>query len=180
MVAKNMGRLYDTKEWKNIRHSKLQKNPVCEYCNQTANLEIDHICDHNNNIDLFLDIDNLQTLCHHHHSQKTLYDGKVKNLNESNDKFIIVISDDNKLEKKLDSYVLLFGNILPACQGYAHECSNKLIIHTKFSKSNIYMILRTIILKNKVKPLVVIENQCSDYSTKWIEALLDNWGIKHE
>lgn len=64
------------------------KQPFCQKCETTFNLQIDHIIEHQNNLQYFLDPNNLQTLCIRCHSQKTLQNQKLKKLIVRKDVFI--------------------------------------------------------------------------------------------
>lgn len=72
-------RLYSTSKWQKIRARQLYKSPLCAYCYAqglivAANI-VDHITPHKNNIDLFFDSQNLQSLCKHcHDSHKQRYE----------------------------------------------------------------------------------------------------------
>ncbi|WP_212752326.1 HNH endonuclease [Mycoplasma miroungigenitalium] len=74
---------YNSTEWIKLRDEHLNNQPYCVKCSTTLRLQVDHIIPHNNRIDLFLDHNNLQTLCISHHAEKTnqlrfLRDYKVK------------------------------------------------------------------------------------------------------
>ncbi|BAW18551.1 hypothetical protein MBVG596_1073 [Mycoplasmopsis bovigenitalium] len=62
---------YNSKRWIALRDKHLWKQPYCVKCETTFNLQVDHIISHRNNENLFLDPENLQTLCIQHHSEKT-------------------------------------------------------------------------------------------------------------
>lgn len=65
-------KLYNTRAWKRLREMHLRKYPFCLICGSIYKRQVDHIEDHKGDTDLFFDSDNLQTLCHVHHSQKTM------------------------------------------------------------------------------------------------------------
>lgn len=75
--TRSVSDLYATKEWKNLRDEKLNQNPFCEKCNATTNLHVDHIWEHNNDKDLFYNINNLMTLCRSCHFAKTMKDKEL-------------------------------------------------------------------------------------------------------
>lgn len=61
--------------WRKIRRAHLNKYPLCAECKRNGIVrlanEVDHIRPHRGNIDLFFDMDNLQSLCKSCHSSKT-------------------------------------------------------------------------------------------------------------
>jgi 5-methylcytosine-specific restriction protein A len=65
---------YDA-EWRRLRARHLRDNPYCVECAKFGKVEkateVDHIIPHKGDDSLRLDPDNLQSLCHYHHSQKT-------------------------------------------------------------------------------------------------------------
>ncbi|WP_429977040.1 HNH endonuclease, partial [Mycoplasmopsis bovis] len=63
---------YNSPEWLKLRDKHLWKQPYCVDCDITWNLQVDHIIPHNQVKELFLDENNLQTLCNSCHAQKTL------------------------------------------------------------------------------------------------------------
>ena len=64
--------LYNSKQWKALRRMFLRQHPICmvEGCNEPATI-VDHIRDHHGDRELFFSWDNLQSLCKHHHDEKT-------------------------------------------------------------------------------------------------------------
>lgn len=74
-----IGRMYLMPEWRDpivgLRAMHMAKEPLCRKCRaegiNTAGVDVDHVIPHRGDIDLFLDSDNLQTLCKSHHSMKT-------------------------------------------------------------------------------------------------------------
>lgn len=75
---KEIKKLYNSSNWKNLRNRKLDINPICEICDDFRFLEIDHIIDHCGNEKIFYDIENLRTLCKTHHSKKSLAIIRIK------------------------------------------------------------------------------------------------------
>lgn len=63
--------LYRTTAWRKLRAKHLSYNPYCVMCGAPAKI-VDHIHAHKGNMDLFLNEDNLQSLCMSCHSAKTL------------------------------------------------------------------------------------------------------------
>lgn len=62
-----------TRRWRKLRALKLDANPRCEWsagCGRPAT-EVDKIIPYAERPDLQFDWDNLQSLCHDHHEQKT-------------------------------------------------------------------------------------------------------------
>ena len=74
-----IGRMYHLAEWKDpiigLRAQHIAKEPMCRECMRLGirkvGREVDHVIPHRGNMSLFLDADNLQTLCKPHHSKKT-------------------------------------------------------------------------------------------------------------
>jgi 5-methylcytosine-specific restriction protein A len=67
-------RLYNSKEWKNLRAEKLRRFPLCEMCIRERRISKACQIDHIRAISAggaALDIRNLQSLCHSCHSRKT-------------------------------------------------------------------------------------------------------------
>ena len=60
-------RLYDNMRWRKVRQMVLNDEPLCRMClsiNRTSPATVaDHIKPHKNDINLFYDRDNLQSLC---------------------------------------------------------------------------------------------------------------------
>lgn len=79
-----IGRLYHLPEWKDpvigLRAQQLAKEPLCRECRgygiRRAGTTADHVVPHKGIMSLFLDPDNLQTLCTPHHSMKTAKEKK--------------------------------------------------------------------------------------------------------
>ncbi|KAA0689841.1 HNH endonuclease [Neorhizobium sp. P12A] len=72
-------RLYNGKRWKALRAWQLAREPLCRFCLITEEVTeatvVDHIRKHNGQLDLFYAVDNLQSLCKHHHdSAKQMID----------------------------------------------------------------------------------------------------------
>ena len=68
-------KLYNSRQWNALRAGQLAREPWCADClaegrHVMAN-EVDHIKPHNGDTSLFLDANNLQSLCKPHHSRKT-------------------------------------------------------------------------------------------------------------
>lgn len=71
--------MYNLPEWRNpkigIKHARLAMEPSCRECAKadivTAATEVDHIIPHRGDMDLFISIENTQSLCRRHHSMKT-------------------------------------------------------------------------------------------------------------
>jgi len=59
--------LYRLNQWTKLRRRKLSADPLCWYCLQTGVVTaadtVDHIRPHKGDVSLFLDWDNLQSLC---------------------------------------------------------------------------------------------------------------------
>lgn len=69
-------RLYFTRRWKKLRERQLLIEPYCAECAKkgmrTRATDVDHIRPHRGIRRLFYDSDNLQSLCHSCHSEKTM------------------------------------------------------------------------------------------------------------
>jgi len=65
---------YDS-QWDKARRGWLAKHPLCVECERgnriTAATTVDHIIPHRGDMALFWDTSNWQSLCKHHHDQKT-------------------------------------------------------------------------------------------------------------
>lgn len=65
-------KLYDSKVWRQLRNLHLSRHPLCALClkegKTVAGNTVHHIKPHRGDWSLFNDIDNLETLCHKHHS----------------------------------------------------------------------------------------------------------------
>ena len=64
-----MSRIYDKKRWRRLRKYQLAINPLCAACGRPAT-DVDHIKPISAGGHAW-DLDNLQSLCHQHHSIKT-------------------------------------------------------------------------------------------------------------
>ena len=64
-------RLYRTQRWKSMRIKVLQANPLCVHCKIAIATQVDHIISHKGDYNLFYSFNNLQSLCHQCHSNKT-------------------------------------------------------------------------------------------------------------
>jgi 5-methylcytosine-specific restriction protein A len=66
-------RLYDSAVWRKLRRVKLARDPLCEMCREEGRVvaasHVHHRVEIRDNRELALDIDNLVSLCHSHHSQ---------------------------------------------------------------------------------------------------------------
>lgn len=68
--------------WPRLRLLHLHREPLCRECMKagivTTGQEVDHIIPHDGTPELRLNSANLQTLCRHHHSQKTMRETLAK------------------------------------------------------------------------------------------------------
>ena len=74
--GQNSGRgEYAKKSWKDLRKSKLLRDPLCEECQRVGRTalasKVDHIVPHRGDLQLFYDWDNLQSLCESCHNRKS-------------------------------------------------------------------------------------------------------------
>ena len=71
----SVGRIYDTKQWKQVRGLYISLNPVCEVCKKldriTPASQVDHVQAIEEGGAPF-DLYNLMSLCQRHHSRKTV------------------------------------------------------------------------------------------------------------
>ncbi len=68
-------RLYDSAQWKAMRQIVLNEQPFCAACLREPSNHVDHIVGLDIRPDLAFDRHNLQGLCPHCHSQKTIKEG---------------------------------------------------------------------------------------------------------
>lgn len=71
-------KLYFTSGWKELRAKHLESFPFCYECGSVSKLHVDHITAHKGNMRLFLDPENLRTLCERHHSSKTAREDQIR------------------------------------------------------------------------------------------------------
>ena len=69
--------LYHTPEWRTLRAEKLRQTPNCEICGEPAT-EVHHKIPHKGNRDIFLDWDNLQSICNKCHRLQTIKENLPK------------------------------------------------------------------------------------------------------
>ena len=66
---------YGLAVWKRLREKKLREYPLCQECAKqgrvTKATDVDHIIPHRGDWSLFISYNNLQSLCHSCHSEKT-------------------------------------------------------------------------------------------------------------
>lgn len=62
--------MYNSPKWRQLRAEKLRQCPQCEVCGADAT-EVHHIKPHNGDWDLFLNPDNLLSICHACHLKET-------------------------------------------------------------------------------------------------------------
>ncbi len=175
-----MGKLYDTKKWKDLRKRKLDDNPTCEVCNRWMNLEVDHICDHNNNEDLFFDIDNLQTLCHNDHSKKTLLDVQMKQ-KESN-KEITHLYFDPIVDKDVDMYLSFLKDFESTVDKYIsyYLKDNKIYFWSQNKRLTYYFIRKLLFITNKNTIKLHVNDKLDKNYLQWIISLLSNLKVNYE
>lgn len=65
--------LYHSAMWKALRKNHLIAFPRCAICNAPATV-VDHIQAHKGNLNLFMEANNLQSLCKSCHTRKTLWE----------------------------------------------------------------------------------------------------------
>lgn len=76
-------KFYGSARWKKLRNKYIKQNPLCEHCQEkdkvTAATEVDHIIPIEVDWSRRLEWNNLQSLCHRCHMQKTQEDKKKYN-----------------------------------------------------------------------------------------------------
>jgi len=77
--------LYGSIEWKSLRDLKLRETPYCEICGAPAT-EVHHIKPHNGDLDLFMDYNNLASLCHSCHAKETQKESEVRRRQNSEER----------------------------------------------------------------------------------------------
>ncbi len=73
---KESNKIYQSKQWKNIRTKQLTNNPFCIRCGRVANL-VDHIIEIKDGGAAY-DINNLQSMCTSCHNTKTFEAKKIR------------------------------------------------------------------------------------------------------
>lgn len=101
---------YNSTEWIKLREKHLQKQPYCVKCDTTLNLQVDHVISHRNNIDLFLNPDNLQTLCIYHHSEKTNQTKSLISFKRSDKVLKIKLRQNNGINLEYTQFVKLLAH----------------------------------------------------------------------
>jgi 5-methylcytosine-specific restriction endonuclease McrA len=86
-------RLYNCKNWRNLRTRVLARDPICKICNRNAANVADHIKDHKGDPALFYSLENLQGLCAPCHDQKTGETANPKTNEESREPFSTIVGD---------------------------------------------------------------------------------------
>ena len=82
-----MSRIYDTQRWKRVRANQLAREPLCRMC-KLEGRSIPRAAQHVDHIQTIrsggapYDRNNLQSLCHQHHSEKTGLDKLGIDFNE--------------------------------------------------------------------------------------------------
>ena len=69
--------MYNSPKWRTLRAEKLRQCPQCEKCGDKAT-EVHHVLPHNGNWDLFLDTDNLMSICHACHLKETQRESNIR------------------------------------------------------------------------------------------------------
>ncbi|WP_435129464.1 HNH endonuclease [Mycoplasma sp. 6243] len=127
----NWNRPYASKEWKALRDAHLNKWPFCSKCSTTLNLQVDHIIEHQGDIDKFLDPNNLQTLCDRCHGSKSLQYLKLSKLPKS--ELVLYLYFGEGIDLKNNKFVFFeVDNYL--------RYSNKLIYKFKYLPLEPYLI----------------------------------------
>ena len=69
--------MYNSPKWRKLRAEKLRQCPQCEKCGAPAT-EVHHVLPHNGDWDLFLDTDNLMSICHACHLKETQRESNIR------------------------------------------------------------------------------------------------------
>lgn len=100
--------LFASKDWRILRENHLWKEPFCVFCNKTRTLEVDHIIEHKGNMDLFLDPDNLQTLCKICHAYKSTSEFLLTQLKPKNN--VLKLIGTSQLIDSINEYTIIAHN----------------------------------------------------------------------
>jgi len=74
-------KFYSTNQWKQLRDYFIKRNPICSWCDEEGKTKLADVVDHILPIKKGgsrTDENNLQSLCHRHHNQKSGWDQKRK------------------------------------------------------------------------------------------------------
>lgn len=77
-----LSRFYSTTAWKRLREAYITREPLCEHCTLRGRVAVGTMVDHiheRRDGGASLDMNNLQTLCHRCHAQKTADERGVRN-----------------------------------------------------------------------------------------------------
>lgn len=77
--------MYCSPKWKALRASKLKDQPFCEICGAEAT-EVHHRVPHNGNWALFLDYDNLVSICKSCHARETQKESEMRKKQQMRDR----------------------------------------------------------------------------------------------
>lgn len=145
-------KLYYSVKWRKLRERQLVENPLCIECGNVG-LDVDHIIDHKGNIDLFYDLNNLQTLCKACHSRKTMTTNNSRRYKSTYETVKIVIGNKSDIESYRESMGIA-GNERYVLQLIV-KGSNDLIFHAK-TKLEAEKIKDAFITNNRVLPIFKI------------------------
>lgn len=80
---------YNTSRWRKLRKMFIQQNPLCVWCVEEGKTMAGDVVDHITPIKeggSETDWNNLQTMCHHHHNQKSAWESKRNRKTKDNEK----------------------------------------------------------------------------------------------
>jgi len=166
-------REYDSLKWRKRRIQWLNRQPLCKWCGSSFNSQVDHIVPFKDNLKLFWDWGNLQTLCMSCHAEKTNQDESLLKLPRTG--IIEIVSQGEGFE--LGVYLNYFGgNYRQTFNQIEQELPKipKSVFNIKGIPDNYLPEYLTLLLKinNKI-PVKYTTNINNDFLKKWM-----NWVVK--
>lgn len=165
---------YQRPEWKSLREKHLANNWKCVQCDATNDLHVDHIIDFDGNEALFSEMQNLQTLCHRCHFNKTNID-KLIYSKPDGDWEITMVEIDEPFPYEKEKAQFGANNV---CDRYATKCvADSLVkktveINTKFwNVQELRLIIIKIIIGKKTCPIKI---NGMDWGNYWSEYFKGN------
>lgn len=146
---------YNNSNWKKLREKQLSLFPFCNVCNDTNNLQVDHIFEFKTNNSLFYNLNNLQTLCIKCHGYKSSLEFLVSKLKVGNWELIV---DENLEDTMLITLINYYGNDHLAVDYYVNNTTlfKRFVLKTKNLKLNtIRLLLSKIYLKFNSFPYII-------------------------
>ncbi len=75
-------KFYNSRQWRELREMFIKQNPLCEWCKEEGSVVAADVVDHIKEIrdgGERLDENNLMSMCHAHHNQKTNWSRQKRN-----------------------------------------------------------------------------------------------------